>query len=221
MVLPALHRHALTLSLLAALTLASAKASAGPTYVRAEGAPGSCSTVGAGFTRWTSADGPPARFIVNTFFSEAPSADWIGLGYTDEGFWTAEAYTPNDACDDCSLMDLVVTGFDGKRRSFPLITSIERNRITDRDARRNHVLQRLWTLASKDWPVAKLRHDYDIRFAPNRNVDGLSNPYPGWMAETSKRGSWLLRYALASKGQMMCWCLFGWKSWTLAAPAKR
>src|SRR6478609_4434230 len=71
---------------------------------------------------WPSSSGPPARFVADTFVRGGDGGQWIGLGHTDEGFWSAEAHSPNDACDTCERLDLVVTTFGGKRRSFPVIT---------------------------------------------------------------------------------------------------
>lgn len=79
---------------------------------------------------------------------------------------------------------------------------------------------RLWHLAGKDWSIAQPKQDYQLRYALNRNADGLSDPYPGWMAETSVRGKGLLRLALHVEGQVMCWCQFGWRGWSLASPRK-
>jgi hypothetical protein len=54
---------------------------------------------------------------------------WVGLGYTEAGFWSAEAHPPDDACEGCETLDVVVTGFDGKRRSFPVIGTADRRRL--------------------------------------------------------------------------------------------
>jgi hypothetical protein len=209
----------------AALTVADAHAGTSVpalTPVSAQDSPvASCSSVSANLARWTPEAGPPARFVADAFAS-AGSGLWVGLGYTDAGFWSAEASAPNDACDTCDELNVVVTAFDGKRRSFPVITTADQQRLamSPPGTLKTLALTRLWHLAGKDWPVARLQQDYRLRYAPNRNTDGLSDPYPGWMAETSMPGKGLLRFALRVDEQVMCWCEFGWHGWSLAAPKK-
>ena len=180
-----------------------------------------CSSVRADLARWTPAAGAPARFIADAFTRGAGDL-WIGLGSTDAGFWSAEAHSPDDACDSCAELDIVVTGFDGKRRSFPVITSAEQARLAggSPDAVKTLALVRLWHLAKTDWPAEQLRQDYAMRIAP-RDAAGASDPYPGWMAEATVRGKGPLRFALRVEGHVMCWCEFAWSGWSLAAPRKR
>ncbi len=192
------------------------------TFIRGDDPPqGSCSRVSADFSRWTPAAGPAARFIADAFTGKGSDL-WIGLGYTDAGFWSAEAHAPNDACDACTMLDIVVTGFDGKRRALPVITSADRSRLeaSSPEELKSFTLASLWRLAAKDWPVAKLQQDYQLRYAPNRDADGLSDPYPGWMVETSVSTKWQLRFALRVESHMMCWCMFGWRGWAPAAPRR-
>jgi hypothetical protein len=180
-----------------------------------------CTVLSADLHRWTPADGLPVRFIAATFL-DGSGERWIGLGYDAQGFWSAEAGAGNDACDSCDELDLVLTRFDGTRQAFPVVTYADRSRLEGQppEALREFTLKRLWHLAATVWPVNDLKQDYAFRLPPNRSADGLVDPYPGWMAEASQRGAWLLRFGLASR-PFMCWCLTHWRGWTLAAPASK
>jgi hypothetical protein len=181
-----------------------------------------CSAVSGDVVRWTPADGLPARFVAGSFVRDLGVHRWIGLGASDEGFWSAESGPGSDACDDCATLHLVLTRFDGTRRAFPVIDSADRSRLEGqpREALRDLALRRLWHLAATVWPVNDLRQGYTLRLPPRRDAEGMVDPYPGWMVETSERpmgATWLLRFGLASSS-FMCWCHTGWRGFALAAP---
>jgi hypothetical protein len=196
-------------------------ATAGAESVTTNGVPDrQCSALSADLTRWTPAAGPPARFVAESFV-RSDAHQWLGLGYDGDGFWSAETGPRNDACDACSTLDLVLTRFDGTRRAFPVVSSLDASRLEGQppEARRDLALQRLWHLAATVWPASTLKQAYAFRLPPKRAADGSVDPYPGWMGEASQRGGWLLRFGL-SASPFMCWCHFGWQGWALAAPRK-
>ncbi len=201
----------------ALLVAATARADA----VSTSGVPGrACSALSADLARWSPADGPPARFVAETF-ARGGGHQWLGLGYTADGFWSAEAGPGSDACDACSTLDLVLTRFDGTRRAFPVVSSLDRSHLEGqpRDALRDLALQRLWHLAATVWPAPALKQTYAFRLPPKRAADGSVDPYPGWMGEASERGRWLLRFGLAAD-PIMCWCHYAWRGWALAGAHK-
>jgi len=179
-----------------------------------------CSALSADLARWSPADGPPARFVAEAF-ARGDGHRWLGLGYTDDGFWSAEAGPPNDACDACGNLDLVLTRFDGTRHGFPVVGLADRSRLEGQPpaALRDLALQRLWHLAATVWPAGGLKQTYAFRLPPKRAADGSVDPYPGWMGEASERGGWLLRFGLTAD-PIMCWCHYAWRGWALAGAHK-
>jgi hypothetical protein len=212
--------RAVTSVILSASLLAAAPSRAGDPVSAPRAADHPCSDVSATVERWTPAAGPPARFVAESF-ARGGSDQWTGLGYTGEGFWSAQTRTPSDACDDCQELDLVLMRFDGTRRVFPVVTSADHRPTAAGTpaSLRDVALQRLWHLAATDWPAKDLAQDYALRLPPTRDAAGLADPYPGWMAEVSKKRAWLLRFALRAEPHM-CWCLFHWAGWPLAAPGR-
>jgi hypothetical protein len=207
-------------SALALVLLSAVPASAAESVSSPQDAVNACSALHIEVERWAPPHGPPARFVAESF-ARGGADRWTGLGYTDDGFWSAESRTPSDACDDCQELDLVLTHFDGTRRAFPVVTMSDRQRVASSASGsvRDVALGRLWHLAATDWPVKDLRQDYALRLPPTRDADGLADPYPGWMTEVSKKDTWLLRFAERAE-QNMCWCFFHWSGWTLTAPRK-
>jgi hypothetical protein len=175
------------------------------------GTEGSCSA-SAEVIRWTPKNGPPARFVADTIMAHGSDL-FIGLGYTDDAFWSVEGKTPNDACDDCALLDLVATSLsDGKRRTWPVLSAKDRDALggavkADIHA---HVLRRLFHLAKGPWPAEDLQHDYTFRL-PERNAGGVVKHDDAWFVEVQKPRQWRLLFDLDAKTEM-CWCFWDWRA---------
>ncbi|MDI1484540.1 hypothetical protein [Polyangium sp. y55x31] len=162
--------------------------------------------------RWTPDRGPPARFVADTYLAEGPDV-FIALGVAQGAFWAIEGVTPNDACDDCALVDLVATSLvDGNRRVFHVLTEKDRDALVGGAQADVHarVLGRLFQLANGPWPAAELKHDYSLRL-PERSPEGLVKQYQGWLVEVKKAKQWGLRFGLKVE-TVACWCTYAWET---------
>jgi hypothetical protein len=187
-----------------------------------------CSVRSASVTRWTPALGPAARFILKS------GAEFVALGRTDEGFWSAQL-TPSDACGaECDALDLVFTRFDdGTSKRYPISSYADREQapaITAGDYEASAAareawlerrkLSRLWSYAHTVWPVAELRHDYAVVTpVPGTLVPGEpmfeTPPYRGWLVGIVQEGHTRLRFTM-DKTQFMCWCNSSWRAFPVA-----
>ncbi len=175
-----------------------------------------CSGASADVRRWTPADGPLASFVADAYLQS--SDVFVGLGYDKGGFWSAEADTGGDACDDCSTLRLVHTSFAGRRESFVVGQGADREPDLTREERRAKIKQRIFAVASSKLPVAELRHDYALTL-PKHDAEGTIERFSGWFAEVKKKDGALLRFGIVTESQM-CWCFPKWVGYTLAAPKK-
>lgn len=176
-----------------------------------------CSQEAAEVLKWAPANGPLGNFLADAF--EQHSSLWIGLGYDDKGFWSAEADSGSDACDSCGKMSLVRTSFDGKERTSFLIGKGYDQEPGTPGERRKKLKQRVFKVAAGELDVKALKHDYKLNL-PKHDADGKMEKFSGWFAEVKKKDGSLLRYALVSES-FMCWCHPSWRAYTLAAPKKK
>jgi hypothetical protein len=184
------------------------------TLAREEG--GNCALKHAEVLKWTPADGPPASFIADAFLDHGGSL-WMALGYDESGFWSAEGYW-NDASDEGGGLVLVHTSFSGKRRSSPVAAYDLAQKHPDRAELRKAIKARLFTLAAGTWNVEKLSHDYKLKL-PKHDAEGRIETFTGWMAEVSRPGGFVLRFA-PTASTFMCWCDYSWTGYALAKPKK-
>lgn len=173
-----------------------------------------CPYAGADVVSWDATKDLPANFIADQY---GPSSGGllIGLGYDDEGFWSARSDS-EDACDLCNSLDLVHTKWSGVETSYEVMSSNERNELAqDPKATRDLVKQRLFSLAKTTWPVEKLRRDYALE-TPKHDAEGQIENFTGWFASV-KAGGHELRFAQVAEN-VMCWCMGRWKGYALAKP---
>jgi hypothetical protein len=176
-----------------------------------------CSYSSADVRRWSPADGPLASFVADAYLES--SSLFVGLGYDRRGFWSAEADSGVDACDDCSTLRLVRTTFRGERESFVVGQGAEHEPGLTRDERRARIKQKIFAVAASSLVVGDLRHDYTLGL-PKHDADGTIERFSGWFAEVKKKKDGaLLRFAIVSEPHM-CWCTPRWVGYTLAPPKK-
>lgn len=155
--------------------------------------------------QWRPEKGPPARFVADAYRARTATALWIGLGSTKTGFWSVQGGDENDACDDCQVLDLVETRFDGTRKVHRLLGAKD---PTTKSAQHARVLATLWALAAKGvWSPAAL----DTGFVATPGVSaGGSNP-PFAVSVASKAPHPRVVYDLRATTSM-CWCVYGFSS---------
>lgn len=174
---------------------------------------GSCGDFTATVLRWTPQNGPPAAFVARNFVQQSGEL-WIGLGYDDRGFWSAEARDDSDACDDCDSLSLVHTYFGGARKVFSVAHGQPDLQGMGPDARMDLVQRRLFALARTAWPVHALKHDYQW-VLPAHDSRGNVLAFSGWMAQVSRPGRFHLRFRLDATSTM-CWCQNEWSGYPIA-----
>lgn len=156
--------------------------------------------------QWTPQKGAVARFIADTFATSTRTGLWIGLGRTDTAFWSAEGGDPNDACDDCRVLYLVETKFDGTRKRHTVLGESQK-RPAGAAAQKAQVLAALWKLAKKTWPADKLTQDYTMTAGKPPAKDPTADP--AYTVQVAIKNGAKLRYDLGAKTSM-CWCMYDW-----------
>ena len=147
---------------------------------------------------WSPAKGPPARFVADAFRARTTTAMWIGLGSTKTGFWSVEGGDANDACDDCQILDLVETRFDGTRKAYPVLGAKDPSEKTAQHAR---VLAVLWSLVTKKvWSPTAL----DATFVATAGA-GTAGADPPYAVSVATKGHPRAIYDLRATTSM-CWC---------------
>lgn len=176
-----------------------------------------CSYASAEVTRWTPAEGPMASFVADAYLTSADL--FMGLGYDERGFWSAEADSGSDACDDCGTLRLVHTSFAGAREAFVVDRGADGEPDITPAQRRTNIKQKIFALAKGPLAVEKLHHDYELS-TPKHDAEGTIERFTGWFAQVKKRDGALLRFGIVNVS-FMCWCHPHWAGYTLAAPKKR
>jgi hypothetical protein len=207
------------------LTWSSAQAAPAPlvTDVEAASSAMGCSLRSVTVVRWTPAQGPAARFVVQHAF-RGGQGTLIGLGVTDEGLWSTQDTIPDGCGAECATIDLVFTRFaDGRSTRHPLwgdadVRAVLAHPETAAAQREQAVRRRLWAYAGTVWPAGSMRQDYAlITPASKGSDDGAPPPYAGWLAAVVRGGRWSLR--LTTKlSQTMCWCSSTWTSVARPSP---
>lgn len=161
---------------------------------------------------WDATKDLPANFIADQYVPIYGGL-FIGLGYDDEGFWSARSDS-EDACDLCNPLELVHTAWSGAETSYEVVSSKERSDLqADPKATRDLVKQRLFALAKSTWPVEKLHRNYALT-TPAHDADGHITKFTGWFADVQADGH-QLRFAQVAE-HSMCWCFGHWKGYALA-----
>jgi hypothetical protein len=174
----------------------------------------SCAYSSADVLSWTPSAGPLATFLADEF--ERAGNLFVALGYDANGFWSAEADTGSDACDDCSTLRLVRTSFDGKeRKTFVVGQGLDLEEGTAAE-RRQRLKTRVFKVAASELNLKALKHDYKLEL-PKHDAEGRIEKFSGWFAQVKKKDGALLRFALVNESQM-CWCFPSWRAYTLAEP---
>lgn len=164
--------------------------------------------------KWDATKDLPANFIADQYVPIYGGL-FIGLGYDDDGFWSARSDS-EDACDLCNPLELVHTKWSGDETRYVVVSADERQDLReDPKATRALVKQRLFALAKSTWPVEKLRRDYELT-TPAHDADGKIEKFTGWFANV-QAGSHQLRFAQVADS-VMCWCMGRWKGYALAKP---
>lgn len=173
-----------------------------------------CPYAGADVVKWDATKDLPANFIADQYVPIYGGL-FIGLGYDDDGFWSARSDS-EDACDLCNSLELVHTTWAGVETTYEVVSSRERSDLAqDPKATRELVKQRLFALAKSTWPVEKLHRDYELTTPPH-DADGKIEKFTGWFANV-QAGSHQLRFAQVADS-VMCWCMGRWKGYALAKP---
>jgi hypothetical protein len=196
------------------------------------GTGGNCVGGVADVRTWRPEHGPAAAFIANAYTS-AEGTLFIGLGFDAQGFWSVEDHSGSDAGEGPGVLYLAHTSFKGVRTlhkvydgtehaSFEEVRqpddTVEQTMARLHDAQRAAIKKRLFTLAAGPWKVKSLSHDYRLG-TPKRNEEGSIETFTGWFAEAAMHGKPTLRFGIVGE-PFMCWCDYGWRGYTLAAPKK-
>ncbi len=156
---------------------------------------------------WSPAKGPPARFIADAFRARTATAVWIGLGSTPTGFLSVQGGDANDACDDCRVLDLVETRFDGTRKTYSLLGAKDPSEPTAQHAK---VLAALWSLAAKKvWSPDGL----DAAYTATPGVSKTAGDDPPYAVSVVAKGHPRVVYDLRAS-TFMCWCEYRFTSTT-------
>lgn len=166
-----------------------------------------CRTSGALVVRWTPADGPPAAFLARHFV-EGGGNTLITLGADAAGLWTAEMGS-GDACDDCNELNLVHTGFDGKRKTHRVASATTMYELGP-EARLQKAKQALFALAAGPWNPARTTQDY--RVVLPKHAEGRLERYTGWFAEVRVAQKPAIRFGVETDS-MNCWCFDHWRAY--------
>ncbi len=198
------------------------------------GTAGNCVGGTADVRTWRPEVGPAASFIAHAYTS-AEGTLFIGLGFDETGYWSIEDHGGMDAGEGAGVLYLAHTSFAAERtlhRVYDGTGHASFDQIKQPDdtpeqafarfqaAQRAAIKKRLFTLAAGPWKVASLTHDYRLN-TPRRAELGEIETFTGWFAEAKRADKPALRFGMFGK-PYMCWCDYGWRGYTLAAPkAKR
>jgi hypothetical protein len=198
------------------------------------GQAGNCVGGAADVRTWRPELGPPAAFIASAYTS-AQGSLFIGLGFDESGYWTVEDHGGMDSGEGAGVLYLAHTSFEGTRTLHRVYDGTEHGSYEEikqpddsseqafarfQAAQRAAIKRRLFTLAAGPWKVESLSHRYRLN-TPKRAEDGSIETFTGWFAEAAKPGKPALRFGMFGE-PFMCWCDYGWRGYTLAAPtAKR
>jgi hypothetical protein len=176
------------------------------------------STASLGFVdviQWKSASGPIAEKIASTYLKT--ETFWIGLGYDQHGFWSAEGILENDACgSDCRNLNLVHTHFNGKRKSFPIVglsSSQALHSSSTVASTKVEIKQRIFKVIKQQWSTIKLKQNYQLQL-PNRDKNGEIKKFSGWYVHVAQKGKFALRFRVDSS-PIMCWDRFSWNAYPI------
>ncbi len=199
------------------------------------GTGGNCVGGVADVRTWRPEYGAPAAFIADAYTS-AEGTLFVALGFDSTGFWSVEDHSGSDASEGAGVLYLAHTSFKGERTLHRVYDGTGHapfeeirqpddtpEQTTDRfhAVQRAAIKKRLFTLAAGPWKVKALVHDYRLG-TPKRNEEGGIETFTGWFAEAAKPDKPTLRFGIVGD-PFMCWCDYGWRGYTLAAPkqAKR